>query len=181
MPRTFLLRRSNSHYSNKSSSLQTNPSFKTDIATSLRMEAFRRPLLYLLETKGRISPRPSWLSRGYRTGYAMRWGTEYFFEARLPNCIEGTVNMSNRGFGSVFFYIIILFDWWCKDTKNIPDDGINQRLFSWNINILNRPYFFNLSGLRSLLPYFLCRKSHFLWISCPIHDRFTDFVPYYKV
>ena len=33
------------------------------------------------------------------------------------------------------------FNWWCKDTKNIPDNSIKQRLFSWNINILNRPYF----------------------------------------
>ena len=32
------------HFSNRSSSLQPNPSFKTDIATSMRMEAFGRPL-----------------------------------------------------------------------------------------------------------------------------------------
>ena len=34
-----------------------------------------------------------------------------------------------------------ILNWWCKDTKNIPDNDINQRLFSWNINILNRSYF----------------------------------------
>ena len=139
MPRAFLVRRSNSHFSNRSSSLQPNPSFKTDIATSMRMEAFGRPLC-LQGTKAWISPRRSWLSRGYRTGYAMRWGAEYFFEARLPNCIEGAVNISNSGFESVFLNIIFLF-YWCKDTKNIPDNDINQRLFSWNINTLNRPYF----------------------------------------
>ena len=30
------------------------------------------------------------------------------FEARLPNSIEGAVNISNRGFGSVFLNIVIL-------------------------------------------------------------------------
>ena len=37
-------------------------------------------------------------------------GAEYFFEARLPNCIEGAVNISNRGLESAFFNIVILFD-----------------------------------------------------------------------
>ena len=37
-------------------------------------------------------------------------GAEYFFETRLPNCIEGAVNISNCGFGSVFLYIVFLFD-----------------------------------------------------------------------
>ena len=62
------------------------------------------------------------------------------FEARLPNSIEGAVNISNWGFGSVFLNIVILLIDGVKIRK-IPDNGINQRLFSWNINILNRPYF----------------------------------------
>ena len=33
---------------------------------------------------------------------------ENFFETRLPNCIEGVVNISNWGFGSVFLNIVIL-------------------------------------------------------------------------
>lgn len=47
--------------------------------------------------------------------WAQNWlchalGSEYFFEARLPNCIEGAVNISNCGFGFVFLNIVFLFD-----------------------------------------------------------------------
>ena len=64
-----------------------------------------------------ISPRQSSLSRGYRTGYAMRWGQNTSLKHDFLTAIEGAVNISNWGFGSVFLNIVFLFDWWCKDTK----------------------------------------------------------------
>ena len=49
-----------------------------------------------------------WKSR--KLLWQTRKGQISIFEARLPNCIEGAVNISNWGFRSFFLNIVILFD-----------------------------------------------------------------------